>query len=392
MSEHLAAETLLSVRKELEELTSNYILEILKSKESADSHAKKLMTILNSIGEGILVFDVELKLVLANQAACNLVGFTITEMTRNQIRESFKIYRKGSAHPLPPEEEPLVIALNERRTVTDELLLKGEVLSPEGLWVRITAAPVIDAENNIIGGVSVFQNINERVILQRQHDALVSLITHDFKNHFLAEHTVVEHLMRDFAEKLSEQEREILNELKRSSRHYADLGGTLLETFRSAVGDPAITKADINLNDVLENAMQLNALLSTRQNVKLTCEIEDGIPVMQGVVTAWRQVFHNLIQNAINASPEGSSISIKAANTTYGIFVSISDNGSGMSEEQVSKIFDPNRRELPIKSAHSTGFGLYLCRYLIESQGGTIHCHSKLGEGTTFTVGMPVAH
>lgn len=388
MSEPIA-EKLLKVRKDLEDLTSKYILEILESKESAHSHANKLMTILNSIGEGVLVFDTNLKLVLANQAASNIVGSAIPEMTRDEMRKSFRAYRKNTLKQVLAGEEPLVIAMKEKRVVTEELLVKGDLFPPEGLWVQITAAPVINEDGEILGGVSVFQNIHERTILQRQRDAVVSLLTHDFKNHFAAEYTVVELLKRDFLEKANDSERELLLELQKSSQHYADLGITLLEIFRADVAEQAKLKVDINLQEVLSAAMQLNSLNSARQKVSLDLVVPDGLPVMKGIVSAWRQVFHNLIQNGIEASSEGQTVTIKAEdNSQGGVRVIIEDNGIGMSQEQCDKIFDANKTEMLRKSAYSSGFGLYLCRFLIEAQGGLISCTSKEGQGTKFVVEM----
>ena len=382
-------EQLRSAHQKLEELTNRYILEILSSKESSEEYAKKLLTVLNCLGEGLLVFDKDMSLILANMAASKLAGAGMGKCSRDDLRATYQAFKRDGITPLSVEEEPLVIAMKERRAAKAELLIKSQTLPPDGLWVRVTAAPVIDSSGNLLGGVSVFQDISEQVALVRQRDALLSLITHDLKNHFAAEYSLVEYLLSACSEQLDSEAIELLKELQKSSRHYTDVGRTMLEVFRAELNDSKTSRADVDLEQTLRASLQLNSMIASSKNVKIDLVIDKHLPHITGIPSAWRQIFHNLIQNAVEASPPGQAVCVKATNSKGAVRICVEDKGCGMSKEEAKKFFDRTDIGNSTKSAHSTGVGLYLCRFLVEAHGGEISCKSEPNRGTTFSIDLP---
>jgi signal transduction histidine kinase len=103
-------------------------------------------------------------------------------------------------------------------------------------------------------------------------------------------------------------------------------------------------------------------------------------------------IFHNIIQNAIEASPRDSVVSIAVSTPGSYVIVNVTDSGPGMTEEEVSSLFDPLK--VAAHGPHtkrSTGFGLYLSSMLAEGQGGTIVCQSKPQHGTKISIKLPWA-
>jgi signal transduction histidine kinase len=98
-------------------------------------------------------------------------------------------------------------------------------------------------------------------------------------------------------------------------------------------------------------------------------------------------VFRNLILNAIEAMPTGGKLTIKSRiKDIDSLLVSIADTGAGIDEHEFDEIFEP----LYSRKAKGIGLGLSIARIFIEQHGGTIHVHSSKGEGSTFTVELPI--
>src|SRR5262249_3188230 len=153
------------------------------------------LTILDSIGDGLLVVDGKMKLVLMNQAAVEIVGYNPGALSRDELQKLYTAFTPDGLTTISEDNQPLERSIRERRPVEAELLLKGQGLPWDGLMVRVKAAAIFDDKGEFIGGVSVFHDISERQRLLRQRDTLAGLITHDLKNHLAAESAVAELLM-----------------------------------------------------------------------------------------------------------------------------------------------------------------------------------------------------
>ena len=125
--------------------------------------------------------------------------------------------------------------------------------------------------------------------------------------------------------------------------------------------------------------------LSIPENINLTTKLGE-IPQMMLDPEQIQRVFLNLIQNAIEAMPEGGKLMITTSRTDYSAEISIEDYGIGIPEEYMPKLFTP----LFTTKIKGLGLGLAVCKQIVESNGGKIMAKSKAGQGTTFTVKLPI--
>jgi signal transduction histidine kinase len=117
---------------------------------------------------------------------------------------------------------------------------------------------------------------------------------------------------------------------------------------------------------------------------------DEGVPHISGDEAALREVFANLLENAVKHNGSGVEITGEVRHTGGQIVVTISDTGKGIPEELVSTMFARgNRRYAPVQN-RGTGMGLYLCQLLTELHGGTISVSSSEGSGTTFEITLPL--
>jgi signal transduction histidine kinase len=128
--------------------------------------------------------------------------------------------------------------------------------------------------------------------------------------------------------------------------------------------------------------------LTRFKNVEIAVEKEPDLPLVQVDRIHVQQTVVNILMNAAQAMPGGGKILIKTGRGDQYVFISITDTGVGIKEEDLEKIFEPffTTKE----KEQGTGLGLSLCKRLIEANAGKIEVESTVGEGTTFTIMIPI--
>ncbi|MCA6058531.1 MULTISPECIES: sensor histidine kinase [Oceanospirillaceae] len=145
-------------------------------------------------------------------------------------------------------------------------------------------------------------------------------------------------------------------------------------------------KAPVDVNDCLRGALNI---LNNQTKYHAQVDVDYGeLPVIQGYFGKLNQVFTNLIANANQAVPENGLIRISSRLVDGWIEVAVSDNGHGISEENMRYLFTPFFTTKPV--GEGTGLGLSISHGMVQEHGGEILVKSKPGEGSTFTVRLPV--
>src|SRR5262249_23545968 len=118
----------------------------------------------------------------------------------------------------------------------------------------------------------------------------------------------------------------------------------------------------------------------------ITTELPAELPPIVGVRDELVQVFLNLILNAIDATAQGGVITVSAAATEAAVIIQVCDTGAGVAAEDRERVFQPYFTT----KKHGTGLGLFVTKKLVQDHGGSIEFTSKPGDGTTFTIRLPV--
>jgi len=157
---------------------------------------------------------------------------------------------------------------------------------------------------------------------------------------------------------------------------------SLLDYARSK--PPTVRKTDIN--PVIQESLSRTTI---PDQVEVQSQMDRTLPSIQADPDQLVQVFGNIILNAVQAMPDGGQLSVKSeASSPEMIALSFSDTGVGISEENLGKIWEP----LFTTKAKGIGLGLPITKTIVEAHGGTIEVESTVGEGTTFTVKLPLGH
>ncbi len=364
-----------------------YLDHLKESGDLEDMRSRVLAKILDCAADGIIVLDDKLTIVLANLSAAKMAGWQLEDMTRDELRRNYKFYSDEGYTELPYHEEPIVVAIREKRPHEMIGYVVSQHLPPPGRWVRAHAAPLFDEDGNILGGVTVFNDLTERMKLQRQRDSLAALITHDIKNHFAAEQMFFELLNLDDC---NSDTLEILDSLRQTSSKYLQLADSLLEMFRSNFFAGQEFGQDLDILDLTNKAIELSRLDAVNHDVSLEIRATNDLPKVRCLPSVISHVLHNLILNAIEASTAHTEVTVDLSSDNASVYIKVTDKGSGMGCEDVARLFSPLRvARQQHGSGNSSGFGLYLSYMLVEGQGGNITCDSQKGVGTTLTVRLP---
>jgi signal transduction histidine kinase/CheY-like chemotaxis protein len=188
------------------------------------------------------------------------------------------------------------------------------------------------------------------------------------------------------AERLPEGDptREELNLIQEEAARARDIVRDLLQFSRQRDFMPEST----DLNSVLEQVVAMVRRQGALSSVNVHEEYARDLPPVQIDVSRIKQVFLNIINNAVYVMPDGGDLTITTSRTDDGVAVSIRDTGPGIAAEHRDKIFDPFFTTKPEVSG--TGLGLSVSLGIVQSHGGNIHVASEIGHGSTFTVTLPL--
>lgn len=384
------AEDLEKLRGEVERITQKYINTLIESEEARANHADFLMTILESVADGLIVYDCDEKVLLVNQAAARMSGTDLSGSDKPAIRRQFSLYHSKDGKLMPHSEEPYHHAIKTKTSCEKEAYIAGDTIEDGGLWIRAHAAPVLDKKENLLGVVTTFHDITERRRLQHQRDALASVIAHDLKNHLAGEDMILTYLTND-STGIQGTALDALQKMQASNKHHLELATSLLEIYRTDFVISADSTVDLDIKRIIDVGIFINSLSAAAIGVEFEVEIEDNLPQIKGVPAAIRHALHNLLQNAVKMSKKGDKIKVSVVKKNGSIAISVADKGQGMSEDEVSHLFDPTNiaKKLP-SNIRSSGVGLFLSKLLLDAHRASLSCTSKAGSGTTFTIELPV--
>jgi signal transduction histidine kinase len=228
--------------------------------------------------------------------------------------------------------------------------------------------------------------------LDRLKDDFVLTASHELRSPLTSVQGFAELLMLD-RDSLTPQQAETVEIILDNCRHLVRLLNNLLDLARSDVGRLAIQRQPTEVAPLVEDVVRTMRAQTEAGNQSLREDLPPGLPPIDVEPDRIRQILVNLLTNAHEYSPEGASISVAARAVGAEVEISVSDNGQGIPEDQIGRIFDRfTRGDAGLtQRVGGTGLGLAISKSLVELHGGSIAVESTVGVGSTFRVRLPVA-
>lgn len=376
---------------EIEELARNFnfmMEQIRRHRNELEDRLQEITSlkaytdhVLASMTNGLMTIDLEKKIVTVNEMAKRIVGRGKEGIAGFSMEQVL-----GEQHPL---YKILMETLTQEKGISHiEVELKRD---GESLWLIAGTSLLIGGEGKTIGALVIFQDITQIKSLEeklRQADRLAALgtlsagLAHEIKNPLSAIKTFVQLLPQkignpSFMEKFNIT---VPREVDRINHLVEDL----LELTRKRVRSLVDLKADSLIHQVID----LHGEELKKRQIAFQDHLNKTILPVHGDAETLYRAFSNLIINAIQAMPNGGTLSIssKLDSSSSSVEITFRDTGIGMDETTAKNIFNP----FFTTKDKGVGLGLALTRKIIEDHRGTIEVVSEKGMGTTFTVLLPV--
>ncbi|MGO9914011.1 MAG: ATP-binding protein [Isosphaeraceae bacterium] len=200
------------------------------------------------------------------------------------------------------------------------------------------------------------------------------------------------------SEQLNERHRRYAANIQSSGRMLLAMINDILDLAKIESGKMEVRSEDFSIRDVCEGLSNLCRPVAERKNITLECRLDEAIPLLRQDPGKMRQILYNLLSNAIKFTPEGGRVTLRARPEGRLVVIEVQDTGIGIAAEDRDTIFEkfrqakvPGQGENVLTREHQgTGLGLSIVRELTKLLGGEVQLDSQPGQGSTFTVSIPM--
>lgn len=354
------------------------------------SQKKQIETILQEIGDGVIVTDANNKIMRINSVA--IKWFNLDENSEKKpLRDLI-------------EDETLVKCIDEigrnskKKSATIEIttLPLGETkpIILQALASRIEDDEGVGAEMNntegLIGVATIFRDITREKEIDRLKTELVSLVAHELRSPLTCISGFSELLLDETITR--DQSKEYASIILKESNRLSELINKFLDISKIEAGKSQIRKTPVDIKMLVEKVLDFNSQLADRKKISVTLEVPSEVTTIYIDRDMMEQAILNVYSNAIKYSAEKAHVTVRITESEEEIQIGIEDTGFGISEESLPHIFDKFYRitdDEKVRDIAGSGLGLSLVKEIVEIHGGLIRVKSKLGQGSTFTVILP---
>jgi two-component system, NtrC family, sensor kinase len=258
--------------------------------------------------------------------------------------------------------------------------------------VNLAIAPLISKDYRQIGRLIIFDDITDRAELESrlmQADKLSSIgllaagVAHEVNTPLAVISTYAQMLAKQVSE--DDQKSKLLEKIAKQTFRASEIVNSLLNFSRTS----STEFVDVDVNRIIRETLNLVDHQLQKAAVKTEMALSEAVPAMKGSAGKLQQVFLNLFLNARDAMPSGGILAVRTWFAEETVHVEVADTGMGIAPEHLARIFDPFFTTKAPKKG--TGLGLSVTYGIVREHGGTIEVQSQVGQGTRFTIELPLA-
>jgi two-component system phosphate regulon sensor histidine kinase PhoR len=342
----------------------------------------KIKTIINCMGDGVLVCDQDGCVVLTNPAASRMLMTSETSLLGNSLSQCHL-----SSDLSKTIEESLQAKDIGYTSVSQELSL-GE---SQEIFLRAHTAQVRNDLGETMGSVTVLQDISHLKELDKMKSEFIAMVTHELRAPIAAVEQQLTVILNKMAGEVTEKQEQLLSRDKERTKGLLDLIKDLLDLSKIEAGKMVQYKEPLALQEVIQRVVDLMKVEAENKKIDLRFTVPPEIPLINADRNSMEGIFTNLISNAIKYTPEGGKVLVKLGEEGGFLKATVPDTGIGIKKEDLSRIFDKFYR---VKTSETrqivgTGLGLSIVKSIVDAHLGSISVESEEEKGTTFTILFP---
>ena len=361
---------------QISELSNAFNLMTNELKQNLNEVARQkrqIETILLHMTDGIIAFDMEGNIIHINPAAIQLLNLTDEKNTFNSIFTKFNT-------DINLEK----IVYLENWTSSEQRLNIGEK------YINLLFAPFQDESDKPEGVIVVIQDITEHVKLDNMRKEFVADVSHELKTPITSIMGYADTLLESDYDK--EMQTKFLEVISSEARRMARLVTDLLVLSR--YDNKKVTKEEsvFDLGELTKNCIDRLRFEVEKKNHNVECFVTANVPPVNTDKYGIERVILNIISNAIKYTPENGVIKVYVGFVYNDAYIKVIDNGIGIPEADLSRIFERFYRVDKARSRElgGTGLGLPIAKEIIEQNNGSIDIKSEAGKGTEVVIRIPV--
>ena len=372
----------LSLAKSQLEKYSHSLEEIVmqKTADLVESNTK-LSAIINYCADGIVIVSHDAKIVQVNPAFENITGLSENLLTGKSLRDF-----------IVSDEKQLQKITNEKKEVLLRDAAVKNCINDKNIPVEINFAPIPSdgKDDSMLNYVGLVRNVSLKKEMERLRDDFIATLTHDLRTPLLAAIQTLQFFLDGTLGDIETRQKMLLETMKKSNEDMLGLVNALLEVYKYESGKLNLCITAFSLKQFLEDCVAQIKALAEKKQIDINLVYED---TQNAQITAdrneLRRVVLNLCGNALNHTDKGGKIEIETLNKDGDLILNVRDNGIGIPEDDLKKLFKRFSQGTSQKRSAGTGLGLYLSRQIVEAHKGKIWAESKVGKGSVFSFVIP---
>ena len=354
--------------------TINTMTEELRlSLKTANKQKNQVEAILLHIKDGVIAFDLDGNITYINPAAIDLFKLERTDDSFDKIFNKIK----------------LDVNL-EKIVYLDDVTSFEQMVSVDEKFINVFFAPIKDNKNRPNGIIILLQDITEHVKLDNMRKEFVADVSHELKTPITSIMGCADTLLDSEYDK--EMQSKFLNVILSESNRMSKLVTDLLTLSRYDSNKNSAEIVEIDLGEMTKRCLEKLNIEIEKKNHKVECFVTVDVPLVKADKFGLERVILNILTNSIKYTPENGNIKIYVGFVYNDAYIKVIDNGIGIPEEDLPRIFERFYRvdKARTRELGGTGLGLAIAKEIIEQNRGSIDIKSELGKGTEVVVRIPV--
>jgi two-component system sensor histidine kinase VicK len=355
----------------------NYMSQELKrTLNQISSEKSKLVTILLHMADGVIAFSKEGEIIHANPASYKMLEI------EDAGEKDFTLIFSHIGLNVTREE---ILKIDQGETIQHQIAFKDR-------YYKAVFAPFRSDNLEPIGIIAVIQDVTEQQKLENMRREFVANVSHELKTPLTSIQTYAETLL-DGALEEREVAADFLGVINSEAARMSRIVSDLLQLSRLDYREARWHKVEINLGAMAQDVIEKMKIEARKKQQTLECTVKSNVPYAFADKDGIEQVVINIISNSLKYTPEKGRINVEVGNANGIPHIKVSDNGIGIPENDLPRIFERFYRVDKARSRDmgGTGLGLSIAKEIVEANGGSIAMDSKLGKGTEVTIALPVS-
>lgn len=346
--------------------------ELLEAQKEA---AGRMQAILSSIGDGVVLEDMDGNFIPLNATAEAMVEEMATDFLNSPLRE----LAVGEDEDLDARSSPWLLE-SRRFQVANKIL-------------SIHAAAVRTEDGRRLGNVIVLRDVTAEVEAERLKDAFITHVSHELRTPLTAIKGYTDLLLAGARGQLDEKQASFLETISRHTDSLKEMVNELLDLSEVEAGrELGLQREPLTLSSLVEKIADRWRPQMEEKGLEFEVNVPTDLPLVNADARRMRWAIINLVRNAWQNTPSGGRVTLRLSSKNGRVLIDVEDTGVGIPPGERQQIFERFYR-IQRESENETrglGLGLYITRAIVEAHDGEIHLDSQEGVGSTFSLVLPV--